>query len=252
MHSSSRRRVGGCRSISKFSGALPRLNGQTNSFHNHHHRNPHWVLACLRKASRPGLGRQCFDPQYMLQPATTRPRAPIFLESFWCTQVRFWPQPTPSTSALTITFCAGFKDTLWCIDTRTLWIIQPAFRGSPGLNAFWETAEIGRRPLGETTLRGRLCKNPENSNRWNKRNFGGFEPVYPVFSGLETAKMWQFSFVGPFLAPSEPRGRTRRAEWRPKHFHTVCLGGTHPYHALGPLNGPLRHSWGPHLARNVR
>merc|ERR1739840_9221 len=55
------------------------------------------------------------------------------------------------------------------------------FRGSPGRNAFWETAEIGRRPLGETTLRGRFCKNPENSNGWNERNFGGFEPVYPVF-----------------------------------------------------------------------
>ena len=55
----------------------------------------------------------------------------------------------------------------------------------------------------------------------------------------------RFSFLGPLLAPSEPRGRPRRAEWRPKHFHTVCLGGTHPYHALGPLNGPLWHSWGP-------
>ena len=30
------------------------------------------------------------------------------------------------------------------------------------------------------------------------------------------------------------------AEWRPKHFHTLCLGGRHPYHVLGPLNGPLR------------
>ena len=46
-----------------------------------------------------------------------------------------------------------------------------------------------------------------------------------------------------------PLGRPRRAEWRPKHFHTVCLGGTYPYLALGPLNGPLRHSWSPKRAR---
>ena len=46
----------------------------------------------------------------------------------------------------------------------------------------------------------------------------------------------------------------------PKLFYTVYLGGTHPYHTLGPLNRPLRHSralqkgpfgpkrpcWGPH------
>ena len=47
------------------------------------------------------------------------------------------------------------------------------------------------------------------------------------------------------MAPSEPRGWPRRVVWHPKHFHTVYLGATHPYHALGPLNGPLRHSWGP-------
>ena len=46
----------------------------------------------------------------------------------------------------------------------------------------------------------------------------------------------------PLLAPSEPRGRAIRAKWRPKRFHTMCLGGTHPNHAIGPLNGPLRHS----------
>ena len=40
-------------------------------------------------------------------------------------------------------------------------------------------------------------------------------------------------------------GLLRQAGWHPKHFHTVCLGGTHPHHALEPLNGPLRHSWGP-------
>merc|ERR1712208_66889 len=47
------------------------------------------------------------------------------------------------------------------------------------------------------------------------------------------------------MGPSEPRGWPRRVVWHSKHFHTVYLGATHPYHALGPLNGPLRHSWGP-------
>ena len=42
------------------------------------------------------------------------------------------------------------------------------------------------------------------------------------------------------MAPSEPREQPRRAKLHQKHFHTVRLGGTHPYHALGPLKGPLR------------
>ena len=50
---------------------------------------------------------------------------------------------------------------------------------------------------------------------------------------------------GPLLALSDSWGQPRRADWHPKHFHTVYLGGTHPYHALGPLNGPLRHSRAP-------
>ena len=49
----------------------------------------------------------------------------------------------------------------------------------------------------------------------------------------------------PFWPPSDPRGRPRRTDWRPKHFHTVCLGGTHPYQVLGPLNRPLGQSWAP-------
>ena len=51
------------------------------------------------------------------------------------------------------------------------------------------------------------------------------------------------------MAPSESQGRPRRADWHPKHFHTVCLDGTHPYHALGPLLGPLLHSRAPKRAR---
>ena len=41
------------------------------------------------------------------------------------------------------------------------------------------------------------------------------------------------------MAPSEPREQPRRAKLHQKHFHTVRLGRTHPYHALGPLKGPL-------------
>merc|ERR1712212_1170627 len=54
---------------------------------------------------------------------------------------------------------------------------------------------------------------------------------------------------GPFMAPSESQGRPRRADWHPKHFHTVCLDGPHPYHGLGPLLGPLLHSRAPKRAR---
>ena len=42
------------------------------------------------------------------------------------------------------------------------------------------------------------------------------------------------------MAPSEPLEQQRRAEWHQKHFHTVCLCGTHPYHALRSLKGPLQ------------
>ena len=47
------------------------------------------------------------------------------------------------------------------------------------------------------------------------------------------------------MASSVALGRPRRVDWHPQHFHTVCLGGTHPYHVLGPLTRPLRHSQGP-------
>ena len=69
-----------------------------------------------------------------------------------------------------------------------------------------------------------------------------------AFSGPETAKRRNFSLLGPLLGPFEPWGGPRGADWRPKHFHTLCLGGTHPYHMLGPLNGPLRPPKGPVLA----
>ena len=54
----------------------------------------------------------------------------------------------------------------------------------------------------------------------------------------------------PSSTKAESQGRPKRAKWLPKHFHhTVCRGGTHPYHAIGPLNGPLLHSRAPNSAR---
>ena len=92
------------------------------------------------------------------------------------------------------------------------------FRGSPGRNAFWETAKIGRRPLGETTLRGRLCKNPENSNGWNERNFGGFEPVYPVFTWVAPK--------GPFFGPLGVQGRSVNANLAATQKPQLKMGPT--------------------------
>ena len=114
------------------------------------------------------------------------------------------------------------------------------FRGSPGRNAFWETAKIGRRPLGETTLRGRFCKNPENSNGWNERNFGGFEPVYPVFhvGGPKRA------ILALFWAPGGP-GPIRKRQFG-RHAKTAAENGSNPIRLLkchvrrekGPTRGP--------------
>ena len=59
----------------------------------------------------------------------------------------------------------------------------------------------------------------------------------------------KFLVQGPFWPPlSTGDGRNGPTGFQ-KHFHTVCLGGTHPYHALGPLNGPLLHSRAPKKAR---
>ena len=59
----------------------------------------------------------------------------------------------------------------------------------------------------------------------------------------------KFLVQGPFWPPlSTGDGRNGPTGFQ-KHFHTVCLGGTHPYHALGPLNGPLLHSRAPKTAR---
>ena len=70
-----------------------------------------------------------------------------------------------------------------------------------------------------------------------------WRPPPGPFRGLEMAKMWKISFLRPFLAPSEPQERPGRADWCQKHFHAVCLDGTHPYNVLGTLRGLLRHSW---------
>ena len=114
------------------------------------------------------------------------------------------------------------------------------FRGSPGRNAFWETAEIGRRPLGETTLRGRFCKNPENSNGWNERNFGAVAAVYPVFhvGGPKRA------ILALFWAPGGP-GPIRKRQFG-RHAKTAAENGSNPVRLLkchvrrekGPARGP--------------
>ena len=58
------------------------------------------------------------------------------------------------------------------------------------------------------------------------------------FSGCQKWNFWSRAPFGPFLSPGDsPVG--------PKLFYTVYLGGTHPYHILGPLNRPLRHSRAP-------
>ena len=116
---------------------------------------------------------------------------------------------------------------------------QP-FRGSPGRNVFWETAEIGRRPLGETTLRGRFCKNPENSNGWNERNFGAVAAVYPVFhvGGPKRA------ILALFWAPGGP-GPIRKRQFG-RHAKTAAENGSNPVRLLkchvrrekGPTRGP--------------
>ena len=60
-----------------------------------------------------------------------------------------------------------------------------------------------------------------------------------------TVKKMKFLVQGPFWPPlSTGDGRNGPTGFQ-KHFHTVCLGRTHPYHALGPLNGPLLHFKGP-------
>ena len=57
------------------------------------------------------------------------------------------------------------------------------------------------------------------------------------FSVRQNWHFWSRAPFGPFLSPGDsPDG--------PKLFYTVYLGGTHPYHILGPLNRPLRHSGG--------
>ena len=59
----------------------------------------------------------------------------------------------------------------------------------------------------------------------------------------------KFLVQGPFWPPlSTGDGRNGPTGFQ-KHFHTVCLGGTHPYYALGPLNGPLLCSRAPKTAR---
>jgi hypothetical protein len=98
----------------------------------------------------------------------------------------------------------------------------------------------GRRPLGETTLRGRFCKNPENSNGWNERNFGAVAAVYPVFhvGGPKRA------ILALFWAPGGP-GPIRKRQFG-RHAKTAAENGSNPVRLLkchvrrekGPTRGP--------------
>ena len=124
----------------------------------------------------------------------------------------------------------------------------------------WPPGPLGCRSGGPCQPNGQLFWRPNEKNSspwWTSRVFLSTSATFYVlimttpeaFSGPETAKRRNFSLLGPLLGLFEPWGGPRGADWRPKHFHTLCLGGTHPYQVLGPLNGPLRHSWAPKSAR---
>ena len=100
------------------------------------------------------------------------------------------------------------------------------FRGSPGRNAFRETAENGQRPLGETALPGRLCTNLKNPNGSNDRNSVGFEPVYPVFcvGGPKRA------LLALFWAPGG-QGPIRKRQFG-RHAKTADENGSNPVRFL--------------------
>ena len=82
----------------------------------------------------------------------------------------------------------------------------------------------------------------------HKAPFGGPGGSRAAPGGLIWA---QVPLVGPtgwaasISCARTPYETTTALLGHPKHFHTVCLGGTHPYHVLGPHTKPLRHSWGP-------
>ena len=119
------------------------------------------------------------------------------------------------------------------------------FRGSPGRNAFRETAENGQRPLGETALPGRLCTNLKNPNGSNDRNSVGFEPVYPVFcvDGPKRAVLAVFRAPGGpngvFTSCTSPRRSDALGELSaPKlPFSHIDIGSLKKKCGLGPFRG---------------
>ena len=60
-------------------------------------------------------------------------------------------------------------------------------------------------------------------------------------SGLKRPKCEKSHFWGPFW-PLLSLRTARTGRLVSKDFHTVCLDGTHPYHVLCTLRGPLWHS----------
>ena len=125
------------------------------------------------------------------------------------------------------------------------WVFEEKARfgpvsGLPGPNAFWETAENGQRPLGETALPGRLCTNLKNPKGSNDRNSVGFEPVYPVFcvGGPKRA------LLALFWAPGG-QGPIRKRQFG-RHAKIADENGSNPIRLLkshvrrerGPLVAP--------------
>merc|ERR1711989_9086 len=96
----------------------------------------------------------------------------------------------------------------------------------------WPPGPLGCRLGGPCQPNGQLLWRPNEKN---------LSPGRTSRSCLGTSA----NFYVLVTSASVALGRPRRVDRHPKHFHTVCLGGTHPYHVLGPLTKPLRHSWGP-------
>ena len=112
--------------------------------------------------------------------------------------------------------------------------------GVPGPKRVLGNGRNRPKATGRNYAAGRLCKNPENSNGWNERNFGGFEPVYPVFhvGGPKRA------ILALFWAPGGP-GPIRKRQFG-RHAKTAAENGSNPVRLLkchvrrekGPTRGP--------------
>ena len=60
--------------------------------------------------------------------------------------------------------------------------------------------------------------------------------------GPQKGPLWP---IKPLLVAPEALGQPQGARFGPKCHWLAQLGGPHPDHVLGPLKGPLQHSWSP-------